>query len=81
MPKNETSLSSDEIKEIGTWALMNSPAIENLSLPDKECNPKEGKDAYIGKTWFYQYDLDIATRKIHEFIKEEGNYTSVSSIE
>ncbi|MBQ0083263.1 MAG: LCP family protein [Clostridiales bacterium] len=74
LKNSETSLSPDEIKELGSWALLNSPTIEDLSLPDDECNPKEGKAAYIGKPWYYQYDLDIATEKIHGFITEEGKY-------
>lgn len=70
----QTSLTTEEIKELGTWALLNTPSIETYAVPDKDCNPKSGKDCYIGKTWFYIYDLDVATQKIHDFIKEEGTY-------
>lgn len=70
----ETSLGTPDIKELATWALLNSPEIETYAVPDSDCHPKTGKDCYIGKTWFYIYDLDIATTKIHDFIKEQGTY-------
>ncbi len=73
---SETSLSNNEITQIASWAAMNSPTIENLSLPDDECNPKHGNEALINNVWYYIYDLDIATRKIHDFINEEGVYYS-----
>lgn len=68
----ETSLDKDEIKAMGIWALTNSPEIENLSIPDAQCNPKEGDDAYINGKWFYLYDIDIASKKIHAFINGES---------
>ncbi len=70
----ETSLTNGEITSIATWAMLNSPAIENLGLPDDDCNAKTGEDAYINDVWYYIYDLDIATKKIHDFINEEGSY-------
>lgn len=70
----ETSLSNSEITSIATWAMLNSPTIENLGLPDDDCNPKSGEEAYINDVWYYIYDLDIATQKIHDFINEEGSY-------
>ncbi|MBQ0083265.1 MAG: LCP family protein [Clostridiales bacterium] len=75
LQNSQTSLTVDEIKDLGTWALLNEPTIETYAVPDKDCHPKSGKDCYIGKTWYYIYDLDIATKKIHDFIKEEGTYT------
>ncbi|MBQ0083264.1 MAG: LCP family protein [Clostridiales bacterium] len=70
----QTSLTVDEIKELGAWALLNSPTIETYAVPDSDCHPKSGKDCYIGKTWYYIYDIDIATQKIHDFITEKGTY-------
>ena len=70
----ETSLSNGEITSIASWAMLNSPSIENLGLPDDDCNPKGGKEAIINDVWYYIYDLDIATQKIHDFINEEGSY-------
>lgn len=67
----ETSLSNAELLELGAWAIKNSPTIESISLPDKECNAKDTK---INGVYYYVYDLDIATTKIHDFIKEEGTY-------
>lgn len=67
----ETSLSSGELIDIGTWAIKNSPKIESISLPSEECNAKDQK---INGIYYFVYDLDIATTKIHDFIKEEGTY-------
>ncbi len=67
----ETSLSNSELLELGAWAIKNSPTIESISLPDSDCN---AKGATINGAWQYVYDLDIATQKIHDFIKEEGTY-------
>ncbi|MEE1197781.1 MAG: LCP family protein [Acutalibacteraceae bacterium] len=67
----ETSLSNAELLELGTWAVKNSPTIESISLPDEDCN---ARGQTINKVWQYVYDLDIATQKIHDFIKEEGTY-------
>lgn len=74
LKNSETSFEADEIKELGTWALLNDPVIETYAVPDSDCHPKSGKDCYIGNRWYYIYDLDIATNKIHDFIKEEGTY-------
>ncbi len=70
----QTSLTNSEIIDIGTWALMNSPTVENKSLPDEDCHPKSGSGAMINGVWYYIYDLDVATQKLHDFINEEGTY-------
>ncbi|MBE6805957.1 MAG: LytR family transcriptional regulator [Ruminococcaceae bacterium] len=72
--KCETSLTNNEITSMATWALTKSPTIESLSIPDEDCGEKSGDDAFIGKYWYSIYDLNIATQKIHDFIKEEGTY-------
>ncbi len=77
----ETSLTNSEITSIATWALLNSPTIENLGLPDDECNPKSGEDAYIDGVWYYIYDLKVATTKIHDFINQEGSYVDPNAPE
>ncbi len=74
LSKCETSLTNNEITSMATWGFTNSPTIENLSIPDEDCGEKSGDDAFIGKIWYSIYDLDIATQKIHDFIKEEGTY-------
>ena len=75
----ETSLSNSEIIGLGTWAFTKSPTIESLSLPDADCNPKSGKEALINDVWYYIYDLDIATQKIHDFINETGEFAPTAS--
>ncbi len=66
----ETSLSNKEILGYAAWAATSSPTIENLSLPDKECNPKSGSEAFKNGVWYYFYDMDIATKKLHDFIND-----------
>ncbi len=72
----ETSLTNSEITSLATWALTSSPTIESLSIPDEDCNQKHGNDAMINSVWYSIYDIDIATQKIHDFIKEEGTYVA-----
>ena len=66
----QTSLSSEEITGMATWFLSEGPAIENFSLPTKNCKPKTGKDCFIGGVWYYIYDLNTATKELHAFIEE-----------
>ncbi len=77
----ETSLSNKEILGYSIWAATNSPKIENLSLPDEECNPKSGSEAFKNGVWYYFYDMDIAKKKLHDFINDvnQGNSSSNSS--
>lgn len=72
----ETSLSNGELFDIGTWAIKNKPKIESLSLPDKDLNPKDTK---INGVYYMVYDLELATERIHDFIKEEGTYIKKKS--
>ena len=71
LSKSETSLTNQEITKYATWALTKSPTIESLSIPDEDCQEESGK---IEGVWYSIYNLDIATQKIHDFIKEEGTY-------
>ncbi len=80
LSNSETSLTNNEITSMATWALANSPTIESLSIPDEDCGEKTGNDAFIGKYWYSIYDLEIATQKIHDFIKEEGTYLTPESL-
>ena len=71
-----TSMTNSEMIKIAKWAIAEKPTIENLGLPDESCK------AY-GKTvdglWYYVYDLDFATNKIHDFLLETGDYGKSSS--
>lgn len=71
LSNSETSLSNQEITKLATWALTKSPTIESLSIPDEDCEEASGK---IEGVWYSIYNLDKATQKIHDFIKEEGTY-------
>ena len=64
-----TSLTNSEILSLGTWAAanMNSLQFEMLGLPTEDID-KGGK--MINGVWYYVYDLDIAAKKIENFILE-----------
>lgn len=64
-----TTLSAEEIIEMGTWAVTNIPEIINYTLPDTKVNadwiyaashPRYG--------WVWIYDLKYATYLLHDFI-------------
>lgn len=66
-----TTLSSEEIVELGTWAVTNSPEIINYTLPDTgtELGYKwiwEG--THPDYNWVWIYDLNYATHLLHDFI-------------
>lgn len=69
-----TTLDSKEMLSIGTWALTSSPEIRNLGLPTKECG---AKGQMINGTSYMVYDLDYASKILHDFIYEpEESLTS-----
>ncbi len=70
-----TTLSDSELMTIATWGATKSPSMDMFSLPTPECNPRSNDDAYINGVWYYIYDLDIATRLLHEFVYEEDAST------
>jgi len=64
-----TTLTADEILDLGMWVLEESPTIENLSLPTSEMDVWSGVlDSQRG--WVRVYDLDTATVVLHNFIYE-----------
>ena len=70
----QTSLTNTEITKLASWAALNLPSIENLSLPDEDCNPQYGDNGYVNGIWYFIYDLEIAKQKFHDFINEDGQY-------
>lgn len=71
----ETSLSTNDIIALGTWALTFSPEFEQLSIPNDNV-PSSGKT--IGGVWYYVYDLNTAKKEIYDFIFEENFYSAES---
>ncbi|MBR7133081.1 MAG: LCP family protein [Clostridia bacterium] len=63
----ETSLSTDDIIEMGLWAVFASPEFEQLSIPNDNV-PAQGKT--VGGKWCYVYDLEKAAAEIEKFILE-----------
>lgn len=64
----QTSLSTNDIMNIGLWAVSASPEIENLSIPNKNISSKGKK---IGGVWYYVYDIEAAKTEMKNFILEK----------
>ena len=73
-----TTMTDGELMNIATWAVTKSPSMKMFGLPTPACNPRSGNDAKINGVWYYIYDLDIATRLLHEFVYEEDASTEPS---
>ncbi len=73
-----TTMTDSELMTIATWAITKSPSMKMFGLPTPACNPRSGNDAKINGVWYYIYDLDIATRLLHEFVYEEDASTEPS---
>ena len=68
----ETSMPTKDIISLGLWAVLSSPEFEQLSIPNDNFD-SAGKT--IRGTWYYVYDLEEASRDIHDFIFEENYYS------
>ncbi len=64
-----TNMNGDTVMELARWALLNTPTIESLSLPNSQLKPWSGiLDRQRG--WVYVYDLDAAKKVLYSFIYE-----------
>ncbi len=64
-----TNMNSDELLDIATWAVTNSPEITSLHMPNEELDVWNGiLDKERG--WVRVYDLDAAKNVLHNFIYE-----------
>lgn len=65
----ETSLDSNRIMELGLWAVVNAPEMDEFALPSTGC------DAYGGimedGVWYFVYDLDLASDILHEYLYDD----------
>ena len=64
-----TTLTAEEIVEMGTWAVTKGPEIINYTLPDTGVKANwiwEGSHPNYG--WVWIYDLNYATYLLHDFI-------------
>ncbi|MBQ8605416.1 MAG: LCP family protein [Clostridia bacterium] len=63
-----TSLKKDDVLSLAAWAVknVNSLEFETLSIPTAEYD----RGTTINGVWYHTYDLDIATKQIHDFILE-----------
>ena len=73
----ESSLTSNDIIGLGSWTLLNSPEIEQLSIPNDNV-PSKGQT--IRGTWYSVYDVSKAKTEIYDFINEI-NYYSPKEVE
>ena len=64
-----TTLGADEIMDLAKWAILNTPTIESIRLPNSQLKPWSGVlDRQHG--WVYVYDLDAAKKVLYSFIYE-----------
>lgn len=64
-----TNMKSDTIMDIARWAVLNTPTIESLSMPNSQLKPWSGiLDRQRG--WVYVYDLDAAKKVLYSFLYE-----------
>ncbi len=62
-----TSLSQDEMLSMGLWAVTSKPEFQQMVLPNDRCN---ARGEMINGGWFFVYDLDTASKELHNFIYE-----------
>ena len=62
-----TSMSSQDITDIGMWAITSQPQMANLSIPN---DVVKGKGKTIRGVWYYVYDIDAAKEEMKKFILE-----------
>ncbi|MBQ3202932.1 MAG: LCP family protein [Clostridia bacterium] len=63
-----TTLTSEEILELGTWAVTNSPEIINYTLPDTSVKNWIWEGTHPNYNWVWIYDLDYASALLIDFI-------------
>lgn len=68
----KTSLSTNAIISLGAWAVLASPEIEQLSIPNDNFS-SAGRT--IGGVWYYTYDIKAAGNDIADFIFERNFYS------
>lgn len=68
-----TNLTKEELLEIGTWAVINSPEILNYTLPDKSVQADWiWAGAHPDYNWVWIYDLDYASALLIDFIYDQN---------
>ncbi|MBQ3202123.1 MAG: LCP family protein [Clostridia bacterium] len=68
-----TNLTKEELLEIGTWAVINSPEILNYTLPDKSVQADWiWAGVHPDYNWVWIYDLDYASALLIDFIYDKN---------
>lgn len=65
----ETSLTTNDIISLGSYALITGGQFESLSIPNDNV---KGRGQTIGGAWYYVYDLNKAKEEIKNFILENN---------
>ncbi len=69
LPNVETSLDYGDL--MGMATIMFSPVtMEEMAFPNENSNARGGI-FYADGAWYYEYDLDVASQQLHQFIYEE----------
>lgn len=69
LPNVETSLDYGDLMGLAT-IMFGSVTMEEMSFPNENSNARGGI-FYSDGAWYYEYDLDVASQQLHQFIYEE----------
>ena len=69
LPNVETSLDYGDLMGLAT-IMFGSVTMEELSFPNENSNARGGI-FYSDGAWYYEYDLDVASQQLHQFIYED----------
>ena len=69
LPNVETSLDYGDLMGLAT-IMFGSVTMEEMSFPNENSNARGGI-FYSDGAWYYEYDLDVASQQLHQFIYED----------
>ena len=69
LPNVETSLDYGDLMGLAT-IMFGSVTMEEMSFPNANSNARGGI-FYSDGDWYYEYDLDVASQQLHQFIYED----------
>lgn len=69
LPNVETSLDYGDLMGLAT-IMFGSVTMEEMAFPNENSNARGGI-FYSDGAWYYEYDLDVASQQLHQFIYED----------
>lgn len=68
VPMVETSLSNEKLISMAKIFTNKNVQMKEMAFPNSQSNEAHGEAAFVGTTWFYIYDLDVAKKQLYDFI-------------